>query len=67
MYQYILSQYSEKAPTGAKVPTGTCLNIEKTMYKYIDVKVVEIYYLPHMRHVSVVRCTGVCVLVFALH
>ena len=36
--------------------------------KYIDVKVVEIYYLPHMRHVSVVKCTGVCcVLVFALH
>ena len=30
---YILSQYSEKAPTGAKVPTGTSLNIEKTMYK----------------------------------
>ena len=35
VYQYILSQYSEKAPTGAKVPTGTgtFLNIEKTMYK----------------------------------
>ena len=33
VYQYILSQYSEKAPTGAKVPTGTSLNIEKTMYK----------------------------------
>ena len=45
------------APTRAKVPTGTSLNIEKTMYKtgrYIDVKVVEIYHLPHLRHV---RCT----------
>ena len=63
----ILSQYSEKAPTGAKVPTGTSLNIEKTMYKYIGVKVVEIYYLPHSPHapcqcsqVYCCLCPGFC-------
>ena len=67
VYQYILSQYSEKAPTGAKVPTGTSLNIEKTMYKTSTSMSKLLKSITHMRHVSVVRCTAVCVLVFALH